>query len=559
MVTLTTAIENSAIRRPDTGNSDKQIDANLGGRLLVLVCCAVILLGTALHFVGVDKKDCWFDEAIALQINATDSSNFRKLEAVPIQAGVMRMLLGVSGVNPLTTLENIRTFSPDQGPVYSLIAWAAALLFGNNVDTLRALSGVFSVLLSPLLFWLIIEATRSGDTRGDKRAALIGATLVAVSPVFTLYAGEARPYIVTVVMVMMAHICLLRADRTHRFFDWLAYSLFMTASILSHLTVGVLLAAHSIFLLYRRVKLQTIGLVVAPTVLALLGWAAFLGVDVIKTYFSRPSFVQTVWPIAKYLNALRENLALSLFDPKTFTLMQPGNEILAAVIFTEYAIVIISVASWLVLFRKQSPRQTLVALGLFVPTIILWAADVVLGGHRACVTRYGLLVDISALFAIAIAASQLWNRSPLSRCAQTAESTLVHGFSKGWRTVCATTLASLIGLGLLSQFIIADATWVWTKSYHQDEIVRGRMWLEEHKKPLVLVGDMPYGIAMVQDLRGDVNFEVVGSWFDRSVKGAAIPEGTDAIFTVRADKRLVKQLCRIYPPTMLRIFDADTF
>lgn len=578
-MTLTTAIESSSIRKPDTGNSatgkgakdfDKQTDAGHGRRLgpvLVFICCGVILLGSALHFVGVDKKDCWFDEAIALQINATHSGDLRKLEAVPIQVGAMRMLLDVRGVNPLTTLENIRVFAPDQGPVYSLIAWATARLFGNNVDTLRALSGVFSLLLAPLMFWLIVEATSRGDSGGDKLAALIGATLIAVSPVFTLYAGEARPYIVTVVMVLLAHVYLLRAVRTNRFFDWFAYSLFMTGATLSHLTVGVLLAAHCLYLLCRRANVKTVALVAAPSLLALLGWAAFLGVNVIKDYFAKPSFVQTVWPLARYLNALRQNLALSLFDGKTITLMEPGSNIQSAVLFAEYAIVIIAVASWLVLVSRRSLTQTVVALGLFVPSLVLCAADVFLGGHRACVTRYGLLIDVSAIFAIAITASHLWNLSPgpLSAIspaplsAENAKFPLARGVSSGWRTVCVAALSLLICLGLLSQLIIANATWVWTKSYHQDEIVRGRMWLEEHKKPLLLVGHIPYGIAMVQDLRGDVNFEVVGSRFAHSVKGAAIPDGTDAIFVVRGDRRLVNQLRRIYPPTILRVFDDFTF
>jgi hypothetical protein len=82
-------------------------------------------------------------------------------------------------------------------PLYFLVAAGALALFGDSVAALRAPSVLFGTLCVPLAF-LIARAL------AGRGAGLAAAVLVTLSPFAVTYAQEARPYAMTMLLVLLA-------------------------------------------------------------------------------------------------------------------------------------------------------------------------------------------------------------------------------------------------------------------------------------------------------------------------------------------------------------------
>lgn len=543
--TLTSG-RSAVVARTSAVGGCSNAEAKLGPGFIAF-CTMVIVAGSVLHFTGVDKKDCWFDEAASLGFSSVNGLPWKGPACCVITAAEAREFLQDLGNSPLRPLENIKNIFPDQGAGFPLVAWVVAKCFGNTIEVLRALTGVFAVLASPLLYWLVIESTRDATPGGDKRAALIAATFGAVSPVINVYGAEARPYAMLIVLVLASSISLLRAQRLNRFVDWFAYSLFTSYAVITHVTVAALIPVHCVFLMHKRVKLQTITLVLLPTCLMLGAWWAFLGQERIDYAFSlHRRFVDTTVPLDHFFRRFFNIDSLSFFDMITLTDVVRGNWWTAAVrCVPVYVSLLNFVCLGFVLLRRRSSTLNVVALSLIAPTLCFIAADFALAGHRALVIRYAIFLCVSSIFTTSITLGYLWNKSVAK-----------HSGWFAWRTVCASLMVVLVCLSLVSQVAFASATFVWTKKFKQREIVAARQWLNQHKKPLLLIGSETFGIAMLPRLRDDVNCEFIPSdnqYLNR--KPLIVPPGTDAIVAVCVGKIFEAELKRKYPQANWRIIN----
>jgi Dolichyl-phosphate-mannose-protein mannosyltransferase len=118
----------------------------------------VTLVAAALRFHALDREPFWFDEAYT---------------ALSVQ-------LPVGGI-----LERLR--GEGNAPLYYLLMHGWSGLFGDGVYAFRFVSALLGTMTIPLLYWV-------GRRMFSGRAALIAATLAAVSPLHIHYSQEARMY-----------------------------------------------------------------------------------------------------------------------------------------------------------------------------------------------------------------------------------------------------------------------------------------------------------------------------------------------------------------------------
>jgi mannosyltransferase len=140
---------------------------------------ALTLLAAALRLSTLGLQSFWYDEA------------FTPVHV--LHASLSATLRGVAHT------EN----SP---PLWYLLAWADSRLLGDGEVALRLPSALAGIATVPVA-WMI------GRELAGRRAAMLAAALVAVSPLFVWYSQEARVYALFVLMASLAMLCFLRADR----------------------------------------------------------------------------------------------------------------------------------------------------------------------------------------------------------------------------------------------------------------------------------------------------------------------------------------------------------
>jgi 4-amino-4-deoxy-L-arabinose transferase-like glycosyltransferase len=206
---------------------------------------ALTLLAAALRLSTLGLQSFWYDEA------------FTPVHV--LHASLSATLRGVAHT------EN----SP---PLWYLLAWADSRVLGDGEVALRLPSALAGIATVPVA-WMI------GRELAGRRAAMLAAALVAVSPLFVWYSQEARAYALFVLMASLAMLCFLRAEEepTPARMAW--FALTGALALLTHYFAVFLLIPMALWLLFepagrgaarmRRAALPAIAVLVI-TGLALL-------------------------------------------------------------------------------------------------------------------------------------------------------------------------------------------------------------------------------------------------------------------------------------------------
>ncbi|MGI8557196.1 MAG: glycosyltransferase family 39 protein [Solirubrobacteraceae bacterium] len=152
-----------------------------------------------------------------------------------------------------SVVSTVHTGGENSPPLYFLLAWLSAQL-GDPAVWIRLPSLVFSTATVPLVYLLGRESV-------GRRAALIGAGVLALSPTAVFYGTEARPYATMVFFVVISTLALLRAVETRSSRWWLVYALASAAAAYSHYTsifVLVVQAVWSVWMCRERIS-QLLG------------------------------------------------------------------------------------------------------------------------------------------------------------------------------------------------------------------------------------------------------------------------------------------------------------
>jgi hypothetical protein len=195
------------------------------------IVLALTLLGALLRFYGLGHQGFWFDEANTALL-------------VQFSPGKMLGLIPQSESTP---------------PLYYMVAWAWARVFGSNEAELRSLSAFAGVLVIP-------AAYLTGAKLLSRRAGIIFAALTSCSALLVWYSQEARSYELLVAFSAFALLAFVyaRADPSP-----LALAIWAAASVLSlatHYYAVVAVAPQAAWLLVERRHSRTVRVAVAAVV-----------------------------------------------------------------------------------------------------------------------------------------------------------------------------------------------------------------------------------------------------------------------------------------------------
>lgn len=176
----------------------------------------LVALGAALRFWHLGSQSYWFDESFTVDL---------------VRRGLGDMLATIP-----------RTESTP--PLYYVLAWAWAKLFGTGEAGLRSLSALIGTAAVPLAW----RAAR--EWFASPRVALIAAALVAVNPYFVWYSQEARSYILLVFMTALSLLLLGRALRAPSARASALWAVSAVLALLTHYFAGFVVVAEAAWLLW---------------------------------------------------------------------------------------------------------------------------------------------------------------------------------------------------------------------------------------------------------------------------------------------------------------------
>jgi mannosyltransferase len=130
-------------------------------------------------------------------------------------------------------------------PLWYLLAWADARVLGDGAIALRLPSALAGILTVPVV-WAI------GSELAGRRAAVIGAAILAVNPLFVWYSQEARAYGLFVLMAALAMLCFVRLRHRPTAARAAAFALTGALALLSHYFAVFLLIPMALWLLRER-------------------------------------------------------------------------------------------------------------------------------------------------------------------------------------------------------------------------------------------------------------------------------------------------------------------
>ncbi|MEA2401028.1 MAG: mannosyltransferase [Thermoleophilaceae bacterium] len=152
-------------------------------------------------------------------------------------------------------------------PLFFLVAWVTAHL-GDAPQLIRLPSLLAGTAAIPLTYLL-------GTWTVGRRAALVGAALIALSPFLIFYTTEARAYGLVLLLVVATALALLRALDTGAFGWWAAYAACSCALIYTHYPPVFLLGVQFVWVFLTRPEARRALL--AANAAAAIGYLPWLG------------------------------------------------------------------------------------------------------------------------------------------------------------------------------------------------------------------------------------------------------------------------------------------
>jgi len=249
---------------------------------------AILVLGGALRLVGITTFGIWGDEQITvLNTNGMRWDTFALASPDFVQADLKQEntfsnLLAANVVN-----DGSNTL------VYKVVMryWIAA--FGVSELALRFPSFLFGLLSIWLVYKIALQLS------SDKRIALLSAFIVAMLPWLIRYSQEARPYALSVFLVLWSTLLFLRIVQSDGGGKKLYIGYFIAASLafFSHYLCLPIIGAHFLYLLFfkrKKVYLTKFALVYCGMLGLLVLFAITLGKEGLPHMASRNAEILAV-------------------------------------------------------------------------------------------------------------------------------------------------------------------------------------------------------------------------------------------------------------------------
>lgn len=129
-------------------------------------------------------------------------------------------------------------------PLYFIVAWLWAKLFGTGEVGLRSLSALLGIGAIPIVYLC-------GRELVSRAAGLVAAALAAVSPYMVWYSQEARSYMLFAVLCGLSFLFCARAWNRRADRDVVWWAVFSVLALLAHFFAAFLVAPEALMLLHR--------------------------------------------------------------------------------------------------------------------------------------------------------------------------------------------------------------------------------------------------------------------------------------------------------------------
>jgi 4-amino-4-deoxy-L-arabinose transferase-like glycosyltransferase len=182
----------------------------------VQALAALTVLAAILRFSTLDVQSYWFDEAVTVGL---------------VKSSFGHMLSKIGG-------------SESTPPLYYMLAWLWARVFGSGEVGLRSLSALAGTAFVPVAY-------TAAATLASRRAGVIIAGLAAVSPLLIWYSQEARSYALLLLLASVSFLLFARALADPRPRTLAAWTVASALALATHYFAGFLILPEAIWLLVR--------------------------------------------------------------------------------------------------------------------------------------------------------------------------------------------------------------------------------------------------------------------------------------------------------------------
>jgi uncharacterized membrane protein len=468
--------------------------------LLKFVLIFVIVIGVVFRFVALDHKVYWFDEVYTnLRVGgwsskAVDEVLFKN-QIIP--ASQLQQYQRIKpGSTIADTLHSLAVEDPQHPPLYFLLGRGWMQWFGHSITASRSLPALLSLLSLPLMYLLAKELFNSGST------ALLATTLIAISPLDILFAQTARQYSLLTVLILASSYALVKVTHSRKEWFWGLYIISSILGLYTHLFFSLTLAAHGAYVLLLQLNSNSDQKQYSPKILIefIISLLIILGcytswMITLFNHLSRAtsttswtkvsvSLIDAIKFLALNFSAILIDTNLGFNDWHNYLIRLP------VVIFIVLALHHISSTS-------SYSNRLFILTSIFIPFLILWLPDILLGGRRSTVARYLIPCFPGIQLAIAYWFSARINSRRFS---------FING-SKTWQIIF---VAMLTGSIISCTMSAISQTW-WTKgvSYLNAEVIQ---LVNTKKTPLVVTDKGDFGvnkgnlISLSYQLNPDVKF-----------------------------------------------------
>jgi mannosyltransferase len=211
-----------------------RLDAPAGARDVpadLWILLALVAVAAVIRFLVIDNQSFWTDEA---------------LTAYETHLGFGPML---------HTVAHIETTPP----LYFVVIWAWAHIFGSGEVALRSFSTLAGIALVPIAFLSARELV-------SRWAGVLAAAFVAVNPFLIWYSQEARAYMLLAALTGASFLWFIRARRDPSVRNLAWWAICSALAVMTHFFAGFLVAPEALWLLClsrRRAVIVSVGIVTA--------------------------------------------------------------------------------------------------------------------------------------------------------------------------------------------------------------------------------------------------------------------------------------------------------
>ena len=201
----------------------------------LVALAGIVLAGAALRFATLDLQSYRYDEAVTVA-RILHPSLFDTLSAVP--------------------------GSESTPPLYYLLAWLWSRPFGTGEVGLRSLSALAGTASIAVVYLGAVSLPL------PRRAGLIAAAIVAVSPVLIWFSQDARAYALAFLLTALSFLFFARARRggTRRDLGW--WAAFSALAFASHYFAGFVVLPEAALLLWGASDRRRVGVAIAAVAAA---------------------------------------------------------------------------------------------------------------------------------------------------------------------------------------------------------------------------------------------------------------------------------------------------